>query len=188
MAWLSAWGEAQHARLRAKTARQWRHRASRPYPASAAACAPASSKSPWKFIPTRILRMKQKRLPGGDCFSQSDAGARRRQYGINTNAPHPHAAALFVDFVLSAEGAKILAGTGRVPRRKGARSIYDELANLGRKRRTAACRHRRADRARIQADGKNHEGDAGALVLVKSYGPTQFSSAGCCKSFLNHNK
>jgi len=31
---------------------------------------------------------------------------------------------------LSAEGAKILSGTGRIPRRKGARSVYEELANL----------------------------------------------------------
>ena len=51
-------------------------------------------------------------------------------YGINVNAPHPHAAALFVDFVLSADGAKILSGTGRIPTRKGARSVYEELSNL----------------------------------------------------------
>ena len=51
-------------------------------------------------------------------------------FGIHVNAPHPHAAALFIDFVLSAEGAKILSGTGRIPRRKGARSMYEELTNL----------------------------------------------------------
>ncbi len=50
--------------------------------------------------------------------------------GIYTNTLRPHAAALFIDFMKSAEGAKILASTGRISGRKGVRSVYEELANL----------------------------------------------------------
>ena len=50
--------------------------------------------------------------------------------GIYANAPHPHAAALFVDFMKSAEGAKILAATGRISGRTGVKALYEEIANL----------------------------------------------------------
>jgi len=50
--------------------------------------------------------------------------------GVTKTAPHPHAAALFVDFVLGEEGAKIVAASGRVPTRKGTKALYDELSNL----------------------------------------------------------
>jgi ABC-type Fe3+ transport system substrate-binding protein len=74
--------------------------------------------------------MKQKGCPAEIVFPNPTPALAGGNYAINVNAPHPHAAALFVDFVLSAEGAKILSGTGRIPRRKGARPMYDELANL----------------------------------------------------------
>ena len=83
-----------------------------------------------ELYPDGILRMKQKGCPAEIVFPNPTPALAGGNYGININAPHPHAAALFVDFVLSAEGAKILSGTGRIPRRKGARPMYDELANL----------------------------------------------------------
>jgi len=45
-------------------------------------------------------------------------------------APHPHAAALFMDFVLSEEGQKIIVESGRVPTRKGVKAKYEEISNL----------------------------------------------------------
>ena len=83
-----------------------------------------------EVYPDGILRMKQKGCPAEIVFPNPTPALAGGNYGINVNAPHPHAAALFVDFVLSAEGAKILSGTGRIPRRKGAHSVYEELANL----------------------------------------------------------
>jgi len=74
--------------------------------------------------------MRQRGCPAEIVFPNPTPALAGGNYGVNINAPHPHAAALFVDFVLSAEGAKILAGTGRIPTRTGARSIYDELNNL----------------------------------------------------------
>ena len=83
-----------------------------------------------EIYPDAILRMKQKGCPANIVFPNPTPALAGGNYGINVNAPHPHAAALFVDFALSAEGAKILASTGRIPRRKGTRPLYDELANL----------------------------------------------------------
>src|SRR5690242_8098366 len=83
-----------------------------------------------EVYPDGILRMRQKGCPVEIVFPNPTPAIAGGNYGINVKAPHPHAAALFVDFVLSADGAKILSGTGRIPRRKGARSIYDELNNL----------------------------------------------------------
>jgi iron(III) transport system substrate-binding protein len=41
--------------------------------------------------------------------------ARAQGIAVAKNAPHPHAAAAFVDFVLSPEGQELLAAMGRVP-------------------------------------------------------------------------
>ena len=83
--------------------------------------------------PDGVLRMKQKGCPAEIVFPNPTPALVGGNFGINIAAPRPHTAALFLDFVLSAEGAKILSGTGRIPRRKGARPIYDELANLDEK-------------------------------------------------------
>ena len=45
-------------------------------------------------------------------------------------APYPHAAALFMDFVLSEEGQKIIVESGRVPTRKGVKAKYEGISNL----------------------------------------------------------
>ena len=83
-----------------------------------------------EIYPDAVLRMNEKGCPGTIVFPNPTPGLAGGNYGIAINAPHPHAAALFVDFALSADGAKILSGTGRIPRRKGAQSVYEELANL----------------------------------------------------------
>ncbi len=44
------------------------------------------------------------------------------------NAPHPHAALLFADFVLSSQGAQLLDGFGRVPTRRDMRTVMDEAS------------------------------------------------------------
>ena len=64
-----------------------------------------------EIYPDGILRMKQDGCPAAIVFpNPTPAHMQRRHYGIYANTPHPHAAALFIDFELSAEGAKILAG------------------------------------------------------------------------------
>jgi iron(III) transport system substrate-binding protein len=80
--------------------------------------------------PDAVLRMKQKGCPVTLVFPNPTPALAGGNYAINANASHPHAAALFVDYALSPEGVKILAGTGRIPLRRGVRPLYDELANL----------------------------------------------------------
>jgi len=50
--------------------------------------------------------------------------ARPQAIGVAKNAPHPHAALLFADFVLSPEGQELLLSLGRVPVSLKVRSPY----------------------------------------------------------------
>lgn len=50
--------------------------------------------------------------------------------GIGAKAPHPNAAKLFVDFMLSDEGQKIIASFGRVPTRRGVPTTVQGLDKL----------------------------------------------------------
>jgi iron(III) transport system substrate-binding protein len=83
-----------------------------------------------EIYPDAILRMKQDGCPASIVFPNPTPGHFGGAIGIYANTPRPYAAALFVDFMRSAEGAKILASTGRISGRKGVKSIYDELSNL----------------------------------------------------------
>ena len=51
---------------------------------------------------------------------------RPQALGVAKNAPHPHAALLFVDFVLSPEGQKLLADMGRVPASRTQKTLLDQ--------------------------------------------------------------
>jgi iron(III) transport system substrate-binding protein len=50
---------------------------------------------------------------------------RPQALAVAKNAPHPHAAMLFVDFVLSPEGQKVLADLGRVPASRTQKTLLD---------------------------------------------------------------
>ncbi|MBI4528990.1 MAG: ABC transporter substrate-binding protein [Deltaproteobacteria bacterium] len=66
-------------------------------------------------------------------FPNPTPGSIGSMAGIARNAPHPHAAALFSDFILSADGARTLASTGRIPVHKEVKSIYEEVSQLEQK-------------------------------------------------------
>src|SRR5438093_3858735 len=91
------------------------------------------SKIAVEIYPDAILRMKQNGCPATIVFPNPTPAVVGGNYGIYTHTSHPNAAALFVDFALSAEGSKILAATGRVHRRKGMKSFYEELSDLDEK-------------------------------------------------------
>jgi ABC-type Fe3+ transport system substrate-binding protein len=59
-------------------------------------------------------KMKQKGAPV-EWFAIAPAIGRANGIGVTTKPPHPHAAALFVDFLLSPEGQQILQKGGYVP-------------------------------------------------------------------------
>ena len=50
---------------------------------------------------------------------------RPQAVAIAKNAPHPHAALLFADFILSPEGQKLLADMGRVPSSRTQKTLLD---------------------------------------------------------------
>ena len=61
------------------------------------------------------------RLGCGRAAGRAPAGA-----ALAKNAPHPHAALLFADFILSAEGQKLLADMGRVPSSRTQKTLLDQ--------------------------------------------------------------
>ena len=132
LTWLSAWGEAK---TRDYVQKLLANGASvrRGHTLQGQLLCAGEFKVAVEVYPDAMLRMKQKGCPAEIVFPTPTPALAGGNYGINVNAPHPHAAALFVDFVLSAEGAKILSSTGRIPLRRGARSIYEELNDLDEK-------------------------------------------------------
>jgi iron(III) transport system substrate-binding protein len=78
-----------------------------------------------------IAQMKhEKGCPAAMVFPNPTPAALGVLTGVTRSASHPHAAALFVDFMLSARGAEILAAAGQIPGRKGVGPIYEDLADL----------------------------------------------------------
>ena len=79
----------------------------------------------------RVAQLKhEKNCPLEMSFPNPTPGSTGSHVGVTKNAPHPYAAALFVDFVLGEEGSKILASTGRLPARRGTKGLYEEVSNL----------------------------------------------------------
>ena len=56
--------------------------------------------------------------------------ASAQSWAIPVTAPHPHAAALFLDYILSAEGAELVADHGRIPARSGVKPKFETLNQL----------------------------------------------------------
>jgi iron(III) transport system substrate-binding protein len=129
MGWLTAWGEVK---ARAFVERLIKHGAvvRRGHTLQAQLLCAGEFKVAVEIYPDGILRMKEGGCPATLVFPNPTPAHISGAIGIYTNAKNPHAAALFIDFMKSAEGAKILAATGRLSGRKGVKSQYDELNNL----------------------------------------------------------
>lgn len=127
--WLTAWGEQK---TRAFVDRLIKHGTlvRRGHTLQAQLLCAGEFKVAVEIYPDAILRMKQGGCPAAIVFPNPTPGQISGAIGIYANTPRPHAAALFVDFMKSADGAKILAATGRLSGRKGVKSLYEELANL----------------------------------------------------------
>ena len=67
----------------------------------------------------RIERMKEQGAPIEWVTTSDPVTASLHPIGIAAKAPHPNAAKLFIDFVLSREGQQIVLATGRTPARPG---------------------------------------------------------------------
>lgn len=83
-----------------------------------------------EVYPDAVARLRHNGCPATIVFPNPTPGVPGGVMGIYTNSPNPHTAALFVDFILSAQGAGILARTGRLSARKGIKPKFVELADL----------------------------------------------------------
>ncbi|HWP57451.1 MAG TPA: extracellular solute-binding protein [Candidatus Acidoferrales bacterium] len=129
MAWLVAWGEQKTREFVQKLIANGAA-VRRGHTLQAQLLCAGEFKIAAEIYPDAIARMKQNGCPATIVFPNPTPAVVGGNISIYANAPRPHAAALFVDFVLSAEGSKILASTGRIPGRKGMKSLYEELSDL----------------------------------------------------------
>jgi iron(III) transport system substrate-binding protein len=65
-----------------------------------------------------------------DWVTVEPAIGRPQGVGLAKNAPHPHAALLFADFVLSREGAELLSLLGRVPTNRNVETILNRTKHV----------------------------------------------------------
>lgn len=77
----------------------------------------------------RVAEMKAKGCPIDIIYADPISGA-GTPAALARTAAHPHAAALFMDFILSEEGQKVIADSGRIPSRKGVKAKYEEISHL----------------------------------------------------------
>ena len=75
---------------------------------------------------SNIVSLKRKGAPI-DFLPVQPVAARTQGIGVAKGAPHPHAALLFADFVLSPEGQKLFESMGRVP---ASTKVKSELNNF----------------------------------------------------------
>jgi iron(III) transport system substrate-binding protein len=73
-----------------------------------------------------VVALKRKGAPI-DFVPVQPVAARPQGIGVARNAPHPHAALLFADFVLSPEGQRLFEAMGRVP---ASTKVKSELNNF----------------------------------------------------------
>jgi len=77
-------------------------------------------------FPEEVLQMKNAKAPADFIFSEPFVPVKTpTTVSISSGAPHPHAAALFVDFLLSRPGQDLLASQGRWASRKDASYFAD---------------------------------------------------------------
>ncbi len=75
-------------------------------------------------------QMKRAGCPINIVYPNPTTVASAQSWAVPVTAPHPHAAALLLDFLLSAEGAEIVAEHGRIPARSGVKPKYETLNQL----------------------------------------------------------
>jgi iron(III) transport system substrate-binding protein len=79
----------------------------------------------------RVAQMKHdKGCPLAMNFTNPAPASVGSHRGIAKTAKNPHAAALYIDYVMSAEGAAVLAKAGSLPARKGAKAAWEDVSNL----------------------------------------------------------
>lgn len=129
-AWLLEWGEEKTADYMKALMRNGAV-ARRGHTLQVQLLCSGESKIAAEVYPARVAQMKhEKGCPIAMNFPNPTPGSVGSHAGIAKSAKNPHAAALYLDFIMSAEGAAAVAKSGGLPARKGAKPAWDEVPNL----------------------------------------------------------
>ncbi|MGH7823824.1 MAG: ABC transporter substrate-binding protein [Candidatus Binatia bacterium] len=77
-----------------------------------------------------VAGMQRTGCPIGIVYPNPTTVASAQSWAIPIAAPHPYAAALFLDFILGAEGAEVVVEAGRIPARGGVKPKFEVLNQL----------------------------------------------------------
>jgi iron(III) transport system substrate-binding protein len=130
MGWLLSWGEEKtRAYMRGLVSNGVFVR--RGHSLQAQLLCAGETKAAVELYAYRVAQMKhEKKCPIELVFARPTPAASAQLWGAAAASQHPHAAALFLDFILSEEGSKLVVPTGRIPVRRGVKSLYEEVSNL----------------------------------------------------------
>jgi iron(III) transport system substrate-binding protein len=147
-AWLLEWGEEKTAQYMKALMRNGAV-ARRGHTLQVQLLCSGETKIAVEVYPPRVLQMKhEKKCPIAMVFPDPTPGSLGSHTGIAKTAKSPHAAALYIDFILGEDGVAALArGGGTIPARKGAKAGWQEIIEAveGKKFRTTLVGHERMD-------------------------------------------
>lgn len=129
-AWLSEWGEEKTAQYMKALMRNGAV-ARRGHTLQVQLLCSGEGKIAVEVYPPRVLQMKyEKKCPIAMVFPNPTPGSLGSHTGIAKSAKNPHAAALYIDFMLSEDGvAALVRSGGTISARKGAKAGWQEIIN-----------------------------------------------------------
>lgn len=129
-AWLSEWGEEKTAQYMKALMRNGAV-ARRGHTLQVQLLCSGEGKIAVEVYPPRVLQMKyEKKCPISMVFPNPTPGSLGSHTGIAKSAKNPHAAALYIDFMLSEDGvAALVRSGGTISARKGAKAGWQEIIN-----------------------------------------------------------
>jgi iron(III) transport system substrate-binding protein len=129
-AWMMEWGEAKTAEYMKALMRNGAV-ARRGHTLQVQLLCSGESKIAVEVYPPRVMQMKyEKKCPIAMVFPNPTPGSLGSHTGIAKSAKNPHAAALYMDFMLSEDGVVALTrGGGTIPARSGAKAGWQDIIN-----------------------------------------------------------
>jgi iron(III) transport system substrate-binding protein len=129
MGWLKAWGEEKTRKYLEGLARNG-VTVSRGHTLQTQLLCAGEYKAGVELYLYTAAQMQRAGCPINIVYPNPTTVASAQSWAIPVTAPHPHAAALLVDFFLSAAGAELVADYGRIPARGGVKPKFETLAHL----------------------------------------------------------
>ena len=126
MGWLKAWGEAKTRKYLEGIARNG-VTVTRGHTLQAQLICAGEYKLGVELYLYTAAQMQRTGCPINIVYPNPTTVASAQSWAIPVTAPHPHAAALLLDYILSAEGAELVADHGRIPARSGVKSKFERL-------------------------------------------------------------